>query len=65
MTNPFDPTIVHPGECRTCYGFVRDNETMTDGECADCVAAAVDDEAPVEFDREMFDLRVRAEWEIG
>jgi hypothetical protein len=48
--NPSDPTIVHPGECRTCYAWVRDNETMTDGNCMDCVAAAVDDD-------EDFDVR--------
>lgn len=58
--NPFDPQCVHPGECRTCYAWVRDNETMTDGECASC--AAIEDDEP-EFDRAAFDLKVRAMWE--
>lgn len=67
--NPFDPQNVNPGTCRTCDAWVRDNETMTDGECRACVEAAEIEAAedgdgePVEFDREMFDLRVRAEWE--
>jgi hypothetical protein len=42
--NPFDPTIVHPGECRTCYAWVRDNETMTDGECATCAVNGEEDD---------------------
>lgn len=44
MTHYADPTIVHGAECRTCYTWVRDNDTMTDGECDECVAAAVDDD---------------------
>ena len=56
--NPSDPTVVHSGECRTCYAWVRDNETMTDDECPECVAAAVDDEAE-DFDKEGFDLMAR------
>lgn len=73
--NPFDPQHVHPGTCRSCDAWVRDNETMTDGECWPCAEAtqaaiaedqaAFDAEEPVKFDREMFDLRVRAEWELG
>lgn len=67
-----DPQTVHPGTCRTCDAWVRDNETMTDGECWSCAEAGeiraaeeAAEEEPVVFDREMFDLRVRSEWEIG
>jgi len=63
--NPSDPTVVHPGECRTCYAFVRDNETMTDGECPACVAAAVEDDEPEDFDKEGFDLMARNMWEMS
>lgn len=69
--NPFDPQHVHPGTCRTCDAWVRDNETMADNECRACVEAAEieaaedDDGEAVVFDREMFDLRVRAIWELG
>lgn len=36
MTHYADPTVVHPGECRKCLAWVRDNETMDNGLCREC-----------------------------
>lgn len=62
MTDPYAP---YRNTCATCgeLDLLGDGDDLDDeGNCMDCVAAAVEEE-PVEFDREMFDLRVRAEWE--
>lgn len=63
-----DPSAYKRRHCITCQELDVDgdgDDLSDDGECMSCEAAAREDDEPVEFDREMFDLRVRAEWEIG